>query len=1016
MPSPAGRERRYHPPVFPMRIALTKLRGVSVLAAPVLLFALALLPALPAAGRAGEVRSGDQFAFALVGGRVITAPGRILDPGVVVVRGGVIEAVGAEGKTAIPVDARVFEMKGKTIHAAFLDPYVSTDRLAGKRPRAPLDDEEAAEGAPAAGRTGAAVPAVTPAPKPVRADERAVDALTVRDRVADTYRRMGFAVVHAVPSAGFLRGKGAVVSLSEEPAENRVLESETGQCVSLEPERFDFANFTRASYPSSRMGAVALVRQSLLDATWSRDAQAAYGRRPAGRARPPYEASSRALLGAAEGREPVFFEATDVLSLLRAGKIAREFKLKALYVGAGDEYRLREEVLAMRPDLILRVDFPKPYRLEDETEWIDVPLERLRRIDRAPSNPKWMKESGIAFSFTTAGLENAEDFPRRVREAIARGLAREDALASATTIPARQLGLSDRLGTIEAGKIADLVVESGEPFAEGSRVTEIWIDGRRIELPEQRRPEGARLGVPSDLVPHLSAAAPEKAEPDVRPPPSREAAPVAAPKAVIVRGATVWTQGPAGILEGADLVAVGGKITAVGKGLSAPAGALEIDGRGKHLTPGIIDAHSHTGIDGNVNEGTHNVTAEVRIKDVLDPLDVAIYRELAGGTTVANVLHGSANAIGGQTLITKWRWGGGPDDLVFTGAPEGIKFALGENPKQSNFQNPRPRYPATRMGVANLIRERFTAARDYRRRQEEYRKAAAVKGASPIPVRPDLQLEAIAEILEGKRPIHCHSYRKDEILEMIRVADEFGVRVGTFQHVLEGYKVADEIARHGAGASSFSDWWAYKPEAYDAIPYNGALMRERGVLVSFNSDSDELARRLNWDAAKAVHYGGVPPADALAFVTINSARQLGIEKRVGSLEAGKDADFVLWSGDPLSSTSIALETWVDGKKFFDRAADLAARPVLERERVDLVLKAKRVLETERRAATARSGGEGPGAAGREASPAQRVPTRAPEQGEKAPAPAPAEQQPAAPAPASPAPQRPPAPTPTPGAR
>jgi imidazolonepropionase-like amidohydrolase len=386
----------------------------------------------------------------------------------------------------------------------------------------------------------------------------------------------------------------------------------------------------------------------------------------------------------------------------------------------------------------------------------------------------------------------------------------------------------------------------------------------------------------------------------------------------------LWTEGPAGILENADVVVVNGKITAVGRGLAAPAGAVEIDGRGKHVSPGVIDCHSHTAIDGNVNEFGHAVTAEVRVKDVLDPLDVAIYRELAGGTTGANVLHGSANAIGGQNAIVKFRWGGGPDDFLFAGAPEGIKFALGENPKQSNFQNPRPRYPATRMGVANLIRERFLAARDYRKRQQEYRKlvlrsskseggAAAVKGASPIPPAEDLQLEAIAEILEGKRVIHCHSYRKDEILEIIRVAEEFGVRVATFQHVLEGYKVADEMGKHGAGGSTFSDWWAYKPEAYDAIPHNGALMRERGVLVSFNSDSDELARRLNWEAAKAVKYGGVPPADALAFVTINPARQLGIEKRVGSLEAGKDADFVLWGGDPLATSTIALQTWIEGR-------------------------------------------------------------------------------------------------------
>ncbi len=775
--------------------------------------------------------------------------------------------------------------------------------------------------------------------------------------------------------------------------EARVLAGERGQYVSLEPERFDFATFFRAVYPSSKMGAVAMTRQALLDALWWRDAEAAYARHPAGQARPRRDAAAASLVAAAEGKEPVVFEATDMLSLLRAGKIAQEFKLKALYVGAGDEYRLRDQVVAMHPDLILRVDFPRPYRLDDDAEWLDVPLERLRRMDRAPSNPKWMKDAGLTFSFTTAGLDDAEDFHRRVREALARGLSKEDALAAVTTVPARQLGFGDRLGTIEAGKIADLAVETGEPFAEGSRVTEIWIDGKRTELPERKKTGGAA----SALTPALSRG--EREEPlqsDVRAFPGPEVTPPARPNAVIVRGATVWTEGTAGILENADVVAVNGKITGVGKGLAAPAGAVEIDGRGKHVSPGVIDCHSHTAIDGNVNELTHNVTAEVRIRDVIDPLDVAVYRELAGGTTAANVLHGSANAIGGQNAIVKFRWGGGPDDFLFAGAPEGIKFALGENPKQSNFNNPRPRYPATRMGVANLIRERFLAARDYRKRQAEYKKAAAVKGSSAVPPEPDLQLEAIAEILEGKRVIHCHSYRKDEILEVIRVAEEFGVKVATFQHVLEGYKVADEMARHGAGGSSFSDWWAYKPEAYDAIPYNGALMRERGVLVSFNSDSDELARRLNWEAAKAVHYGGVPPADALAFVTINPAKQLGIEKRVGSLEAGKDADFVVWSGDPLSASTIALETWIEGKKYFDRAEDLSRRPALEKERAELVAKAKKMLEAERPSGRGRA----PAAEGERPGPGEKAPTRAPEAPEKTPA----------------APPAPPAPTPTPALR
>ena len=655
--------------------------------------------------------------------------------------------------------------------------------------------------------------------------------------------------------------------------------------------------------------------------------------------------------------------------------------MNALYVGAGDEYRLRDQVAALRPNLILRVDFPKPERVDDEAEWLDVPLQQLRQIDRAPSNPRWLRDAGLVFSLSTAGLENAEDFPRRVREAMARGLSQADALAALTIVPARQLGLGQVLGSLEPGKMANLAIATGEPFAIGTRVSEIWIDGKRHELPEKKQRAGGRSD--RDIPERDSKESLETPlAPDVRPFVAKEEGTLAAPKALILRGATLWTEGAAGIIDGADLIAVGGKITAIGRGLAIPPGALVLDAKGKHLTPGIIDAHSHSAIDGNVNELTHNITAEVRIKDILNPFDIAIYRELAGGTTAANVLHGSANAIGGQSATVKWRWGGGPDDLLITGAPEGIKFALGENPKQSNFENPTPRYPRTRMGVMDLIRERFATARDYLARQEEYRKAAG-KG-SLVPPAPDLQLEAIAEILQRKRMIHCHAYRKDEILEMMRLAEQFGIRVGTFHHVLEGYKVADEMARHGAGGSSFSDWWAYKVEAYDAIPYSGALMRERGVLVSFNSDSGELARRLNLEATKAVKYGGVPPADALAFVTANPAKQLGVFDRVGSLEVGKDADLVLWSGDPLATSSIALETWIEGKKYFDRADDLARRSKLEHERTELVAKAKKTLETEGR--FARERGAADAQEKRPPVPPKGEPKRAPEEPEKRPTP------------------------------
>jgi imidazolonepropionase-like amidohydrolase len=457
------------------------------------------------------------------------------------------------------------------------------------------------------------------------------------------------------------------------------------------------------------------------------------------------------------------------------------------------------------------------------------------------------------------------------------------------------------------------------------------------------RSSGAE-GAESGAAP-ASAAGPEKQDApdaDVRPIPARWAGPLAAPRAVLVKNATVWTSGPQGRLENASVLVVDGKVAAVGQDVGAPAGAaslVTIDARGRSVTPGLIDAHSHTAIDGGVNEGGHNVTAEVRIGDVVNPFAPAIYRELAGGLTTAHVLHGSANAIGGQVEILKLKNGEGPEGLKLRDEPLGIKFALGENPKRSNFQTATARYPQTRMGVSALIRERFSAARDYRRKQKEF-EAAKKRGENAVPVRPDLQLDAIVEILEGKRFIHAHSYVKQEVLDLIRTCEEYGVKIGTLQHILEGYKVADEITAHGAGASTFSDWWAYKFEVYDAIPYNGALMRERGVLVSFNSDSDELARRLNVEAAKAVKYGGVPREEALKFVTANSAKQLKVDKRIGSLEPGKDGDFVVWSGDPLDPTSHADETWIEGKKYFDRAEDLKARAVLGAEKAELIGKAR----------------------------------------------------------------------------
>ncbi len=403
----------------------------------------------------------------------------------------------------------------------------------------------------------------------------------------------------------------------------------------------------------------------------------------------------------------------------------------------------------------------------------------------------------------------------------------------------------------------------------------------------------------------------------------------------LIRNATVLTI-THGTLQNTDVLLRNGKIAAVGKNLNASANARIIDGTGKYVMPGIIDCHSHSMLD-SINEGTLAVTSMVRTEDVMNPTDADLYRELAGGVTTLNLLHGSANPIGGLNTVVKIKYGRPASEFLFPGAMPGIKFALGENVKRSNF-NPQPggprRYPSTRMGVEEVIRDAFTRARDYKRTWDEYR-AAAKNDKNLIPPRRDLQLEPLVEILEGKRYVHAHCYIASEILMLINLADEFGFKIKTFQHALEGYKVAKEIAAHGAGASIFADSWGYKIEAYDAIPYNAAIMTRAGVVVSMNSDSDERARRLNIEAAKAMHWGDLTEEQALKLVTLNPAIQLGIQDRVGSIEVGKDADVAIWNGHPFSVYSRVDKTIIDGVVFFDREQDIARRPELAKERARL---------------------------------------------------------------------------------
>ncbi len=413
---------------------------------------------------------------------------------------------------------------------------------------------------------------------------------------------------------------------------------------------------------------------------------------------------------------------------------------------------------------------------------------------------------------------------------------------------------------------------------------------------------------------------------------STVAAQGAAPSLVAIRNGTIITATRGTIPNGTVLVR-DGKIAAVGTSVSIPAGADVYDATGKFVSPGIIDAHSHIANDA-INEGSVSVSSMTGMEDVLDPTDVNIYRDLAGGTTTANILHGSANAIGGKTVVIKLRYRKTrASDLVFQGALPGIKFALGENVTRKRGQAPAnpQRFPTTRQGVEYVIRDAFTRARAYRKEWQEY-DAKKKSGQDVLAPRRDLQLDALVEVLEGKRLVHAHSYRADEILMLIRLADEMGFKITTFQHVLEGYKVAKEIAAHNAGASTFSDWWGYKMEAADAIPHNAALMTHKGVLVSINSDDAEQARRLNMEAAKAIRYGDVSEDQAFAMVTINPAKQLKIDDRVGSIEVGKDADLVVWTHHPLSTEAIVERSYIDGIAYYDREKDLQRIAEIQNEK------------------------------------------------------------------------------------
>jgi len=693
--------------------------------------------------------------------------------------------------------------------------------------------------------------------------------------------------------------------------------------------------------------------------------------------------------------------------------------VKYIKKGSGAEHQRIDDIKATKDAYIIPIAFPQAMDVEDPNDARLVALSVMKHWELAPTEPGALEKAGITFALTTADMKDAGEFLRNLRKAIQNGLSETKALEALTKTPATLIGMYDKVGSLDAGKVANFVITSGPVFNEKTILYQNWVNGAKytvkengwddvrgnykltvsqggsskeysvevkgtpdkpsatlqptgdtvktnitlsvanktVKLSWSLKADSSKLnslsGVISDKVwtgtgytgaggivnwnMLYTSAYVEKPDTAKKKEDKKESLANAkimypfngygwtdAPKQedLLIKNTTVWTNEKEGKLENTDVLIKGGKIAAIGKNLAA-GNAKVIDGTGKQLTAGIIDEHSHIAITGGVNECSQSVTAEVRVADVVNPDDINIYRQLAGGVTSSHLLHGSCNTIGGQTQLIKLRWGANAEDMKFANWDGFIKFALGENVKRSYNQS-NDRFPDTRMGVEQVLVDAFQRAVDYQK--------------LPADRRRDLELDALSEILNRKRFITCHSYVQSEINMLMHVGDKFGFKVNTFTHILEGYKVADKMKAHGAAASTFSDWWAYKSEVQDAIPYNAAIMQKVGLIVAVNSDDAEQARHLNQEAAKSVKYGNVPEEDAFKMCTLNPATMLHVADRVGSIKVGKDADIVLWTASPLSVYAKAATTIVDGIVYFDLDKDSVMRGQIAAERSRLIQK------------------------------------------------------------------------------
>ena len=922
--------------------------------------------------------------YAFTNARIVVSADHTIERGTMVIKDGVIQSAGIA--VLPPKGAIKIDLKGYTIYPSFIDIY-ATEGIAKQEFK----------------KQGNAPQLSTLKKGPYYWNQSIhpeTDAYTLYQeglfKEKSTYQKQGFGAVSTHQRDGILRGTSVLKTIGNKKNEQSIIRSTSANHYSFSK------GSSQQTYPSSQMGAIALIRQFFYDAQWYASLENS----------PTENVSLRRGLSNLE--LPQIFETSNKLEILRALKLAKEFDIDLIVKGGGDSYERIAEIKALGAKLIVPVNFPAPYDVTDPYLSRFVSLADLKDWEMRPYNAYILHKENVPFCFTSFGLKDKADFLKNIRKAVEHGLPANEALRALTASPAEYLNVTNEIGTLDKGKIANFLIVKGNLFEDGE-IYENWIRGERntykdinqIDIrgsydlninnviygwkiegtPEKptakissyvwredfltgnRKMDTLKLsptlkmndhqismsflekdgnynGVlqlngtynPTLAVFHGKALLPngdwvdwscirsekhtDKKEKKKRNIDTTAVNRIYYPnmaygfdslpnaETFFIKNATIWTNEADGIIKDATLLIQDGKIKAVNKSIvQIPNGAKVIDAEGKHVTCGIVDEHSHIATS-SVNEGGQNSSAEVTIEDVVNSDDINIYRNLAGGVTSIQILHGSANPIGGRSALIKLKWGETPDKLLIPNAPKFIKFALGENVKQSNWPS-YSRFPQTRMGVEQVYMDYFTRAKEY-----------DAKKKSGKPYRKDAELETIAEIINKERFISCHSYVQSEINMLMKVAERFNFNINTFTHILEGYKVADKMKAHGVGGSTFSDWWAYKYEVNDAIPYNGAIMHNAGVTVAFNSDDAEMSRRLNQEAAKAMAAGNkmgltIKPKDAIRWITFNAAKSLGVEKEVGSLEKGKMADVVVWNQNPFSVYAKAQKVFIDGSLVFD---------------------------------------------------------------------------------------------------